>query len=201
MVDTAARRARVGRPVNHELRSAVLVATAELLAEGGYNDVTMEQIAARSGAAKQTLYRVWGSKAEVVADAVLQGAFELRADDVPDTGQLRRDLSEWLGGIARYLDRPEARSIVRALATSSTASRDPDRADAFDRILTAPVGRLLAARLESARRRGEVASHVSTAAVVDLILGYLTLVSIGRARLGEGRIRDLVAILTPTGDV
>lgn len=201
MAGATARRARAGRPVNHELRSAVLVATAELLSAGGYDDVTMEQIAARSGAAKQTLYRVWGSKVEVVADTVLQGAFALQAEEVPDSGQLRRDLSEWLGGIARYLDRPEIRSVVCALAASSAASHGSDRADVFDRVLTVPVGRLLAARFESARRRGELAGHVSITTVVDLILGYLTLVSIGRARLDEVRIGDLVALLTPANGI
>lgn len=41
---------------------------------------------------KQLIHRVWGSKAEVVAQAVLQGTFSLGVLPVPETGDLRVDL-------------------------------------------------------------------------------------------------------------
>ncbi|MFI7668048.1 TetR/AcrR family transcriptional regulator [Nocardia sp. NPDC049526] len=187
--------ARAGRPVNLQLRSAVLAATAELLVEHGYDSVTMEAIAARAGAAKQTLYRVWGSKAEVVADAVLQGAFVMTASPVPNAGDLRRDLAVWLDGIADYLRQPGVGSVVRALATASTAA--PDQSDAFDRILTEPVNKLIIERLHAAQSAGDLAVRVSSGTIVDIIVGYLTLASIGRAPLDEKRIRELVAVLIP----
>ena len=67
------------------LREAALA----LLAEVGYDRLTMDAVAARAGAAKTTIYRRWPGKAEFVVDALasLKGAPE-----IPDTGSLRQDL-------------------------------------------------------------------------------------------------------------
>ncbi|MFG2943560.1 TetR/AcrR family transcriptional regulator [Streptomyces sp. NPDC048282] len=181
------------------MRSAVLTATGRLLAEHGYDSMTMETIAGQAGASKQTLYRIWGSKAEVVADAVLQGTFVLKADPVPNTGVLRDDLTSWLNGIARYLRQPEVGSVVRALAVASAGTRDHERVNAFERVLTQPVSGLIVERIADAQREGDLPGHVSTTATVDLIVGYLTLASIGQARLDEDRVRELVTILAPEG--
>jgi AcrR family transcriptional regulator len=67
------------------LREAALA----LLAEVGYDRLTVDAVAARAGAAKTTIYRRWQGKAELVVDALnsLKGA-----PDIPDTGSLRQDL-------------------------------------------------------------------------------------------------------------
>jgi AcrR family transcriptional regulator len=67
------------------LREAALA----VLAEVGYDRLTMDAVAARAGAAKTTIYRRWRDKAELVVDALnsLKGVPE-----VPDTGSLRQDL-------------------------------------------------------------------------------------------------------------
>jgi AcrR family transcriptional regulator len=67
------------------LREAALV----LLAEVGYDRLTMDAVAARARAGKTTIYRRWPGKAELVVDALnsLKGV-----PDIPDTGSLRQDL-------------------------------------------------------------------------------------------------------------
>ena len=67
------------------LREAALV----LLAEVGYDRLTMDAVAARARAGKTTIYRRWPGKAELVVDALnsLKGI-----PDIPDTGSLRQDL-------------------------------------------------------------------------------------------------------------
>jgi len=67
------------------LREAALV----LLADVGYDRLTMDAVAARARAGKTTIYRRWPGKAELVVDALnsLKGA-----PDIPDTGSLRQDL-------------------------------------------------------------------------------------------------------------
>ena len=65
---------------------------------------------------KQLIYRVWGSKAEVVAQAVLQGTFSLGVLPVPETGDLRVDLESWLTARAEAILAPGGRSVARALA-------------------------------------------------------------------------------------
>lgn len=126
---------------------------------------------------------------------MLRGAFVLEVAPIPDTGDLRDDLRVWLSGIAAYLAEPGMRSVVRALATASTGSRD--RGDAFERVVVGPVAQPVVDRIGHARAAGERAPEASAEAVVDLIVGYLTLASIGRAPLDPARIGELVDVLIP----
>jgi AcrR family transcriptional regulator len=79
----------MGRPKSEEARQAALAATVELLLEGGVDGVTFEEVAARSGVAKTTLYRHFGTKAAMVVTAASTCFVEL---PTPDTGDLETDL-------------------------------------------------------------------------------------------------------------
>lgn len=61
---------KCGRPVDKMRDQAILRATLELVAEQGYDSVTMEAIAQRACAGKATLYRRWKSKPYLMADAL-----------------------------------------------------------------------------------------------------------------------------------
>jgi AcrR family transcriptional regulator len=68
--DPAPRRA-AGRPRSEQASQAILDAVLELIAEqGSIVTLSMEAVAARSGASKATIYRRWASKEEMVAAAV-----------------------------------------------------------------------------------------------------------------------------------
>lgn len=80
-----------GRPRDPNCAHAILRATAQLVAEHGYERTTVDAIATRAGVSKPTIYRRWpGGKAEVVAASVT----DLRDEVSPpvDTGSLRGDL-------------------------------------------------------------------------------------------------------------
>jgi len=80
-----------GRPRDPQRRQAILRATLELLAELGYDRMSVEAIAARAGVSKPTVYRRWpGGKLELVADAMR--SHKEAAPPVVDTGSLRGDL-------------------------------------------------------------------------------------------------------------
>src|SRR4051794_13634914 len=80
-----------GRPRDPELRRAILAAAMALIAEVGYDRMTVDAIAARSGVSKPTLYRRWShGKAELVADAIRERHAE--SGPLPDTGSLGGDL-------------------------------------------------------------------------------------------------------------
>ena len=72
------------------VRAGVLAAARELVAEQGYEPVSIEQIAARAGVHKTTVYRRWPTKARLVMDAVEDMSAE--RVPVPDTGALASDL-------------------------------------------------------------------------------------------------------------
>jgi AcrR family transcriptional regulator len=120
-----------GGPVAHhgnrhkrseEARQAVLEAADDLLAERGFARLTIEGIAARAGVAKQTIYRWWPSKTDILLDAFADDA----AEDLcpPDTGDLRRDLRIQLSTLADFLTRSDAGAVFRALA--GLAQHDAD---------------------------------------------------------------------------
>ena len=64
---------RGGRPRDENLERRILAAVTAVLAECGYEGVTFEEVARRSGAAKATLYRRWKSKREMVIAALKAG--------------------------------------------------------------------------------------------------------------------------------
>ena len=79
----------VARPRSEEARRAALDATLDLALENGIEAVTFEDVAARSGVAKTTLYRHFGSKQAMVVEAT-RSCFAVQA--TPDTGDLAKDL-------------------------------------------------------------------------------------------------------------
>ena len=61
--------ARRGRPRSQEADRAILAAARELLAEGGLGAMSFEEVAARSGVAKTTIYRRWTSRGALASTA------------------------------------------------------------------------------------------------------------------------------------
>src|SRR4051794_11040308 len=53
---------RTGRPFDHSGDALILASTLDLLAERDYERVTLDEVAARTGKAKTTLYRRWATK-------------------------------------------------------------------------------------------------------------------------------------------
>src|SRR3954454_17804776 len=78
---------------SERVRSSVLAAAQELLAEGGYDALRVEDVASRAGVHKTTVYRRWPTKADLVM-AVVEGRSEERVP-VPDTGSLEDDLRQF----------------------------------------------------------------------------------------------------------
>src|SRR5215204_3685125 len=84
---------RLGRKRDHTRDPEILAAAIDVLAETGFDGMTIDMVAARAKAGKATLYRRWPSKADLVIDAVAcMKAGELDVDRLPDTGTLRGDL-------------------------------------------------------------------------------------------------------------
>src|ERR1022692_4771413 len=108
---------------SEEDRIAVLEAADDLLAERGFASVTTEGIAARAGVAKQTIYRWWSSKTDILFDALTTDAAEYFTP--ADHGDLGSDLREQLSQLAAFLSQTDAGEIFRALA--GQAQHDPDR--------------------------------------------------------------------------
>ena len=91
--EVAAERKRVGRKLDRTRDAGILDATLDVLAESGYEGMTIDMVAARAKAARATVYRRWPTKADLVLEAVSrlsQGDVDLAS--LPDTGSLRADM-------------------------------------------------------------------------------------------------------------
>ncbi|MGB5824358.1 MAG: helix-turn-helix domain-containing protein [Proteocatella sp.] len=115
---------KLGRPVDKSRDLAILNAALELIAEYGYESVTIEAIAQKAGAGKATLYRRWKSKPQLVADAlasILPCEQEIQLWRCKDN--LRDYLCELLGVYFGVKD--EVRQKVM-LSIATTLSRDKE---------------------------------------------------------------------------
>ena len=84
---------KLGRKRDHTRDAEFLKAALEVLAESGYEGMTMDAVADLAKAGKATLYRRWSSKEELVLDAVSHmKRTQVDLDRLPDTGTLRGDL-------------------------------------------------------------------------------------------------------------
>lgn len=94
----------------------VLVATAEELSRVGYAELRIEDVAARSGVNKTTIYRRWPTKPDLVGAAV-RAVWE--SPEVPDTGSLRNDFIASLKKTAAFAMSPIGRGLTRVIQLES----------------------------------------------------------------------------------
>ena len=140
-----------GRPRDSRVDEAVREAVVALLAERGYEGMTIADVAARAGVGRGALYRRWNSKAEMAFASVVH---PLRLGEPPDTGTLRGDLFALAGMVhARFSD-PSASAALAGLV--SELRSEPALADALDARLFAEERRWMATIIDRARARGEL---------------------------------------------
>ena len=99
----AATQRRPGRPRNEAAGQAMLDAALEAVAEGGLDGVTCEDVAARAGVGKATLYRRWAGKEDL-----LIAAFASLKSPLPEPAgeSVRDDLIAMLDVMARDANDP-----------------------------------------------------------------------------------------------
>jgi AcrR family transcriptional regulator len=116
-----------GRVRSEDSRQAILAAAVAIIGTDGYAALSIERIARESGAGKQTIYRWWPTKADVVMEALLHKA-EMHIP-IPDTGSVDDDVRGFLAGSWRLARMPQVADLLRALAAE--AQLDPAFASRF----------------------------------------------------------------------
>ena len=150
-------RGRGGRPRDASRDAAIVDAALEVLAEHGYERMTMDQVATRAGAGKATLYRRWPSKADLVAQAVSQFDRTPTLAELPDTGSLRGDL---LALMRPQTDDDARRALAAASGLASLLSAEPALAAAASAALVEPFVASPLMLMRRAVERGEVGPDV-----------------------------------------
>jgi AcrR family transcriptional regulator len=174
---------------SEEARQAVLEAADDLLVERGFAGVTVEGIAARARVAKQTIYRWWPSKTDILFEALTVDAAEFFT--TPDHGELGRDLRDRLGQVAAFLSETDAGAVVRALA--GQAQHDPAVAARFAAEFVAAQRDRDREPFRRAAARGELSAGTDIDLAIDQLAGpvyYRVLVT--RERVPRGFTDALV---------
>jgi AcrR family transcriptional regulator len=157
---SAARKALVrGEPVVTD----VLDATVTELSHVGYRALRIENVAARAGVHKTTIYRRWPEKIDLVAEALLRN-FD-QAFEAPDTGSLRDDLLAVATHMRKSICSPGGASAVRLLMAEHN-DKDVRRIVDILRKSKEDIPRQLVRRAAS---RGELREGVDG----DLLIGML----------------------------
>lgn len=163
----------------------ILDATVAVVAELGYDRLTMDAVATAAKASKATLYRRWSTKAELVVDAISRAKGCPMPEEV-DTGSLRGDLISMSCGAGGFTDELPM-SVIAGLLTA--LHRDAELQKAFRERFLAPRQALTNKVYERAVERGEIAPDVD----VDLLSVTLPAVVIHHAYiLGVEPTDDLI---------
>ena len=150
-------------------RLAVLEASDDLLVERGFAGVTIEGIAARAGVAKQTIYRWWDSKSDILFDALIVDAAEFFT--APGHGDLGADLRDHLAQLAEFLTATDAGAVFRALA--GQAQHDPAVAARFEAEFVGQQRDRDREPFRLAAQRGELPAGTDPGADVDTVIDRL----------------------------
>jgi AcrR family transcriptional regulator len=95
------------------VREAVHSAVLDVVAEDGVDKVGIPEISRRAGVQDSSIYRRWGTRENLILDALL--AASERTLPVRDTGTLHGDLTALATDLIEYLDAPLGRGLARAL--------------------------------------------------------------------------------------
>jgi AcrR family transcriptional regulator len=157
-----------GRPRSAKAHQAILQATLALLAEAGFEAMSIEAIAARAGVGKTTIYRRYSSKEGLVADAIESIREEVL---LPDAGSLWADLDALIENAAQVTLTPLGRQTV-AMIISSAASNHAFAQIYWDKYLE-PRRRTFAEVIDRAKIRGEVSEALDAGMVFDAMSGIM----------------------------
>ncbi|WP_186453773.1 TetR/AcrR family transcriptional regulator [Denitratisoma sp. DHT3] len=153
-----------GRPRSDDAHRAILSATLELLADIGYERLTISGVATKAGVGKATIYRRWPSKLPLVMDAFE----ELPTLKSPDTGSLIDDLEELLKDFVHSLNSTPLALVLAAIGGER----------AHDAALAKRMAPVFKARrqplmdvLERSVARNELPPDLNLDAAADVVMG------------------------------
>jgi AcrR family transcriptional regulator len=177
----------VQRPrIEGDREAEILEATLDVLADVGYDRLTMDAVALRAKASKATLYRRWNGKVSLVIDALHHGHQHEQPTEAVDTGSLREDLLNSFCGAGGLTDKPEVDTFGAIL---TAVARDADFAEAFRREVLAPKLAATSELFERAKARGEIGDEVD----IELLAPALAGIVLHRFFLvGEAPTKDLI---------
>lgn len=147
---------------------ALAGAVRELLAELGYQKITVDMIAGRAGVGKPAIYRRYRSKAELIYSVIVHGLSESAPRN---GGSLRADLRTLVHRVYADLADPVTGSVMSGLLSEVLA--DPELTARFRDTFVRAQREVVAELLARAVARGELSQPPQPDFAHSLILGPL----------------------------
>ncbi|MGV0781580.1 TetR/AcrR family transcriptional regulator [Mycolicibacterium peregrinum] len=186
------RQRTVGR-LDRSRDPAILDAALAALAENGYVNTNMNDIAARAGVGKAAIYRRWSSKAALITDALVYWKPDLMEDDAPDTGSLEGDFDEIVRRTARSDNDLFSYDLVLRVAVEAT--HDPHLGSALEDLMLLKGRRVMTTILAQAVARGEVAADRDWSLVADVLTGMGLMRVVNGQSVDSKFVRDVIDTL------
>ncbi|SRR6185437_1460898 len=186
-------RGPAGRKRSEESRLAILAAAMELVGEVGFGGLTIEGIAARAGTGKQTVYRWWPSKADVLLDGLATQA-DLHIP-IPDEGSYAADIQTFLADSFALGRDQRVERVLRALMAQ--AQIDAEFGERFRAEFLRRRRDALAVIVDRARERGDLPANPPPDLIADIVFGVIWYRVLAAHRpLYDGLPGELTATLT-----
>ncbi len=184
---------RRGPERSEKARIAILTAVAERLLASGYDSLTMEGIAADAGVGKQTIYRWWKTKGDLVADSLVEGFLIPDVFSPKNTGDIRNDLTNWLKTIAKFLKTDTNSELLRSLVSASVNNPEVGE-NMYNRL---GVIAMFNERFRTAISSGELPSDTQVMEIGDALFGSIVLRVLRHGKIDETFITQIVNLLLP----
>jgi len=157
-----------GRPRDPETDRRITAAAAELMLLRGFDRTTVDDVAARAGVGKATVYRRWPSK-EDLAVAAMETLYSAEMPE-PDTGSIETDLAASYTAVLQFVNTPEGEAYMR---TSIAESVRDNRIAELYRASTERREAQSRVTFERAISRGEVRPDIDIDTAVQWLGGLL----------------------------
>jgi AcrR family transcriptional regulator len=180
-------RRRPGRPRSEHADHAIMTAVLDLFAESGPAAVCIEQVAARAGVGKATIYRRWPGKEEMLLDALGTLSAPL---PVPQGRSVRADLIALLDAVGKEAADPRRARLFALL--QGEGLRYPRLRARYLETVVQPRRELVASVLRRGVATGELREDTDVDAAVFLLNGAVLASMHGQARIEARYARRIV---------
>ena len=155
-----------GRPRSVQSHQAILQATLAMLAEVGYDRMSIDAIASRAGVGKTTIYRWWPNKTAVVMDALAsQPAMQTPMPTAKNNAQA---MVFQLEKLIRLLQSKNGETIAQLF---SEAQGSAESHKIFENNFLGPLIDAIEFSIEQGKKDGEFRADLNTKIAVDIICG------------------------------
>ncbi len=155
----------MARPLSEAARAKMIMAAQELAMLHGVDGVTIDEVARRSGVAKTTIYRHFGSTDELLIAAVEEMIEEI---EPPDTGSFDGDLRQVIDGFMRVASAPALRHLFVSML--GRAIDDPEFAELYRSVKEQRHVPLRVA-IQRGMARGEVDPSIDIEVALNFVQG------------------------------